>query len=761
MTKTVCIVGAGPSGLVAAKTLLHDTPKDSFKVTIFEEQSRIGGLWPKDPGDGDGLVHPEMVANQSRHTMQYSDMPWHEDTPQFPLAWMVGQYLEGYAEKYPGFDLLLGTKIVEADMTPESTWTIQTVCDGQKEETTWSFDYLLVASGFFGDPKMPSFIPKAPSIPIIHSSRYRSLENLLGSGAGRKGKILIVGGQMSGVEIAATIASHHSSALHSPTSPGVDNASELSVHHVVQRPIWIFPLFTTPEPKSSRPRFLPVDLNSYDLSKRPKPLTDTQGHITKEAAKFANSLFQGALGTDQSEFSSLLRVAPEYSEEQPWLAMSDSYLGFVRAGNITVSHGKLEAVEGSIVTLSNDEKLDDIAAIVLATGFEATNSINFLPANVLEGLSFASDHPEHPVALAFHNTHHPNFPTLGFVGFYRSPYWGVMEMQARFVAKLWSDTIGSPSMASALEADKGLERTLALRDDPRCSQFPHGDYAFIMNQIASALDMQISPLPSGLVVPEAEKGTPMDILTPSRYIPSSLPPNRKAANLKNITKTNETALSALNSNRFLAQAVFRSLLGTWTLDRTLKSKLPSHPSGRFVGTAKFQPRKGTRDGREDDQHVSGPGALGDEYLYVEEGEFRADNGLVFRATRKYVWRYVEKRDELSVWFTREGKTGNEGKRADYLFHIVEFEGIEPSAPTSCPWTGPRSEGQHQVAPSTKRSKPTTTKGWAAKAGHLCIDDFYDVKYEFRFAGVNIKDWTMEYDVKGPKKNYTIAGVYSR
>jgi hypothetical protein len=28
-------------------------------------------------------------------------------------------------------------------------------------------------------------------------------------------------------------------------------------------------------------------------------------------------------------------------------------------------------------------------------------------------------------------------PTLGFVGFYRSPYWGVMEMQARFLGKYW------------------------------------------------------------------------------------------------------------------------------------------------------------------------------------------------------------------------------------------------------------------------------------------------------------------------------------
>ena len=39
--KTVAIIGAGASGLVAAKTLLED----GFDVTIFERQTKVGGLW--------------------------------------------------------------------------------------------------------------------------------------------------------------------------------------------------------------------------------------------------------------------------------------------------------------------------------------------------------------------------------------------------------------------------------------------------------------------------------------------------------------------------------------------------------------------------------------------------------------------------------------------------------------------------------------------------------------------------------------------
>jgi len=37
MGKSVCIIGAGPGGLVAAKTLTHDFPKGTFHVTVFEQ----------------------------------------------------------------------------------------------------------------------------------------------------------------------------------------------------------------------------------------------------------------------------------------------------------------------------------------------------------------------------------------------------------------------------------------------------------------------------------------------------------------------------------------------------------------------------------------------------------------------------------------------------------------------------------------------------------------------------------------------------
>ncbi|KAJ9157189.1 Flavin-containing monooxygenase FMO GS-OX-like 6 [Pleurostoma richardsiae] len=736
MPKTVCIVGAGPAGLVAAKTLLHEAPAGAFSVTVFDAQSQIGGLWPVSRDDNDRLVHPLMVANQSKHTVQFSDLAWAKEDPELPRAWQVGHYLQRYLERYclplgDSFRLRLGSKVSLAEPTTEGDagWQVRTSsADGGEESER--FDFFLVASGFFGAPIIPGGLPKAAEIPIVHSSRYRNLETLLPEERRKGGKILVVGSQMSGIEIAGTVASHLSSAVNSPGSTSIAGADKYSIHHVIQRPPWVFPLFTSPKPASAAAPFLPVDLPSYNLNNRPQPLVNSQGHISEASASLMHSIYQGVLGTDQSIFSPLMTMQGDVLKEPPYLAMSDPYMDFVRSGLITLSQGKLTSLDGTTATIDPlGEKISDIAAVILATGFDPSPSLSFLPDPLLKILSLSPEHVNYPTALAFHGTHHPDIPNLGFVGFYRSPYWGVMEMQARFLATLWTNPANS-ALQQALDSDTSVERTLSLRNDPRSSQFPMGDYLFLMQEFAAALGMHLSS-PIGVTPPLPHNGKPLDILTPARYAPLRPTPAQAAEVASSLQQTHDTAMAGLTKCKFVARAVFRSLLGEWSLERSLVSRLPSHPSGHFSGTARFLMRRGTTDGREGADVED----LGDEYLYVEEGEFRADNGMAFRATRRYVWRYDEAGDMLSVWFART----DDQKRADYLFHELEF----------------------MIPPEAEAEEANDDRGWKAKAGHLCVEDFYDVVYEFKFSAVNLKEWTIGYTVKGPKKDYTIDGVYKR
>jgi hypothetical protein len=273
--------------------LLYNHSKDSFNVTVFEQSERIGGLWPLTAPD-DGMVNPDMCTNLSRHTVSFSDMAWPESSPTFPKAWQVGQYLKRYVEKHNRIGIQTSCKVLKAArladealqdgkrwkveiqktsiLRPHAESTVdlkiasdnavtsgllQNKSDDDSPELppeTLYFDYLIVASGFFGKPKFPPGLSNLDSskTPVQHSTRFRSAQDLLKGNehtAGSHGKkILVVGGSMSGAEIAASIAMQLSSEQNSPGEQRLQDASKYTVHHVVRRPFWAMPLFLPVDP---------------------------------------------------------------------------------------------------------------------------------------------------------------------------------------------------------------------------------------------------------------------------------------------------------------------------------------------------------------------------------------------------------------------------------------------------------------------------------------------------------------------------------
>ena len=89
MMRTVAIIGAGPSGLAAAKSAIEC----GLKPVVLEKSSQIGGLWkPKS-----GSVWETMHTNISYHTCQFSDFAWKKDVQDFPNQEEVNEYLDAYA----------------------------------------------------------------------------------------------------------------------------------------------------------------------------------------------------------------------------------------------------------------------------------------------------------------------------------------------------------------------------------------------------------------------------------------------------------------------------------------------------------------------------------------------------------------------------------------------------------------------------------------------------------------------------------------
>lgn len=180
--------------------------------------------------------------------MHFSDLAWEDSIPQLPQAWMVGQYLQRYAAKYltshPDFQLKLRTRVTKTEQR-DGGWEV-TVRSDDGEEKTSRFERLVVASGYFGEPIVPPAFRKGATVPVIHSSQYRDLQSLL-KNDGKGGKILVAGGQMSGVEIAATIGTHLSNEINSPDESSIQNIDKYDIHHVSLRQPWVIPLHTTPE----------------------------------------------------------------------------------------------------------------------------------------------------------------------------------------------------------------------------------------------------------------------------------------------------------------------------------------------------------------------------------------------------------------------------------------------------------------------------------------------------------------------------------
>jgi cation diffusion facilitator CzcD-associated flavoprotein CzcO len=259
---------------------MHEAPKDTFHVTCFEASNRIGGLWPIDKIDDEGLVNPDMCVNQSRHTVSFSDLAWEEGKASFLKAWEVGKYLERYVDKY-GVDIKLESRVMQTEMKG-ARWEVRVreraeekVCvlscvlgfliykssqafknlrlqpQDLTQVQTYDFDHLIVATGFFGKPKIPKIFNES-NVPVWHSSKIRDVKDLLTEGCTRPPapgrNIVVVGGQMSGVETAGSLAFQISSAVKNPGESPFPEPEKYVVCNVVQKPVWVMPLFFPRDP---------------------------------------------------------------------------------------------------------------------------------------------------------------------------------------------------------------------------------------------------------------------------------------------------------------------------------------------------------------------------------------------------------------------------------------------------------------------------------------------------------------------------------
>ncbi|KAK4539581.1 hypothetical protein LTR36_010517 [Oleoguttula mirabilis] len=242
---SVCIIGAGPSGLAAAKYLLAE--RAFSRITLFEQRSTVGGIWnyvplpattPRDLAvpqtnphaakdepiwehsnagkilgqqekDEAAFMTPlydRLETNIPRGLMGFSDLEWPEDCQLFPKHEAVLEYIERYAEDVQHL-IRFATQVLDVQVGLDQRWTVKTqditrYSRGKVDEQV--FDAVVVASGHFNVP----YIPQVPGIEgwsqahpntISHSKFYRKPEDYAGK------KVIVVGNSASGIDIGAQI----------------------------------------------------------------------------------------------------------------------------------------------------------------------------------------------------------------------------------------------------------------------------------------------------------------------------------------------------------------------------------------------------------------------------------------------------------------------------------------------------------------------------------------------------------------------------
>lgn len=432
------------------------------------------------------------------------------------------------------------------------------------------FDFLVVASGYFARPYMPA-IPGLERFTgrIVHSSECRKgREPFLNDRHGlASGNVAVIGGSMSGVEAASAAALSQSSSIPEAALMIQDSTRHI-VHHIYSRPFWTLPTYLPHETSDDTVSLIPLDLALYDLDRRPPgPIEYALGPIPEGKAAKTNAYFTSLLGSEYAQFGHMQdsNATDEAGSRPPWVAIGNEYAEFQRSGAIEATMGRAMAVHSDpdaaglasihVKTSDNDwRSLDNISVIVMATGFTPFESLSFLPADVLSTLEYSTNDPFVPLVLDKGGTLRSEIPDIGFVGFYRGPYWGVMEMQAKFLGRYWAGESNAPQIT---ESQRQSLRLLRHADSEcRRGQFPMGDYVGLMESFAKDLGLGRLELSSG----ENQSGP----VVPARYVHFEDQCKGEAEIERALNALRTTSVPDHETARAAgALAIFRALHGKW------------------------------------------------------------------------------------------------------------------------------------------------------------------------------------------------------
>ncbi|WP_217183319.1 NAD(P)/FAD-dependent oxidoreductase [Streptomyces sp. AC495_CC817] len=193
---TYAVIGAGPSGLAAARAL----NRRGLRVEGYEASHDVGGLW--DISNPRSTMYESAHLISSRTTTEFAEFPMRTDVD-YPGHRVLREYFRDYAAEFGLTELFLFRTRVTRLEPRDGGWDLTS--SGPEGEQTRRYSGVVLANGTLAEPHVPTFAGDFAG-EVLHTSAYKSAEQLTGR------RVLLIGAGNSGCDIAVD-AVHHAASV--------------------------------------------------------------------------------------------------------------------------------------------------------------------------------------------------------------------------------------------------------------------------------------------------------------------------------------------------------------------------------------------------------------------------------------------------------------------------------------------------------------------------------------------------------------------
>ena len=396
MLPTVCVIGAGSSGIAAAKTL-HER---GFAFDCFEAGDRVGGNWVYKNVNGMSAAYRSLHINTSRDRMEYPGFPMPPSYPDFPHHTHIAAYFEAYVDHFGFRDrITFNTRVARADPL-EPGWRI-TLDSGEMRD----YDVLMVANGHHWDARWPE--PAFPGSDTFQGTQMHS-HDYVGDDPElfRDRRVVVLGMGNSAMDIAAEAS-----------------FSASKTYLAARRGAWVIPKYLFGRP-----------MDQYAAS--PKIPFEIRRRVMK-------GLLRAQVG-DMERYG-LPKPDHDFGHAHP--TISDDVLSRIAHGEIEVKPNIARLGETTVAFSDGSSVEADV--VVYCTGYKVT--FPFFDEHVISA-------PDNDLPL-FRRVFHPDRRDVFFVGLLQ-PLGAIMplaQVQSEWVADHLAGRYALPDPA-ALRADMEAER---------------------------------------------------------------------------------------------------------------------------------------------------------------------------------------------------------------------------------------------------------------------------------------------------------------